>query len=184
MNTVNLLILSFCWFFDNGLEECRVLDKVSCLFCGDDSAMSVGFEVRLPPGDTWRRFGFTTKALAVVNDLIDVEYCGATSLLLHGFYVRKPRIKKFLDQLRWSVHEDPRYVFERARGIMCECFPVEPVYKYVKRFLLWMKRQHPELAGERLPSEQELLFLYTGLEASVGRKHGTDEKVFVLQGCQ
>ncbi len=166
MNTVNLIILWFAWAMDNGYTYNQTVEGFSALFCGDDSAIATNLSVA-DPAQTWTRFGLTVKELAVVQDVSEVEYCGATSVRLCGFLVRRPRVSKFLDQLAWTSDCSPAYVFERARAIYMELFPVREYAEYVRRFLVWMQENHPELRRRPIPSDAELIRLYTGLEGRV-----------------
>lgn len=140
--------------------------------CGDDSWLNISKWVYAKYSarhivECWRELCITVKEpLHESLDPAEIEYCGATSMLYEGIYIRKPRIAKFLDCLKFTVDNDPLYRLVRACSIANELWPFAE-RAIVVGYTDVLVSKYPYLAPIRskvLLSERTLRNLVTGLE--------------------
>lgn len=150
--------------------ESRVRGKL----CGDDSLLNTDHETHGKYNarhivECWRDLMITVKEpLHESEDVADIEYCGATSILYEGIYVRRPRVQKFLDCLKYTLDQDPQYRLIRAASLSNELWPL-PERRILLGYCDQLVKEHPYLAKARQQvclSDRALRCLHTGMESS------------------
>lgn len=173
LNTmVNYILLAFAWLKKYPTSEQGQFERlVVAWLCGDDSLLSIEQSVRFEytaawMSHCWKTFGMKVKESHQSEDLVNIEYCGAFSMQKFGTWCRKPRVKKFLDALKFVKNPAPDYVFRRAVSIYQELWPV-PEKSIVLGYLEWKVKEHPELAKLRnqlMLTDSKLKYLHLGFE--------------------
>jgi hypothetical protein len=141
---------------------------VRALLCGDDSLVRLSADCPITVEniiDSFEDFGVRVKSSPASRNLYELEFCGAHSVLVHGVYVRSPRVQKFLDSQCFMKTSYPKDWYERACSVRTELWPV-PEFEYLEKFCDHLEEAYPYLLAyrsQRLPI-YELRYLHTGLE--------------------
>jgi hypothetical protein len=169
LNTIFLYILiARAWIREFPRSTRRDFElHVEAALCGDDSLISHHIDELSSDAilNSFRDFGVVIKQAVSSDDLINMEFCGATSVIRDGIWCRVPRVQKFLDSLCYRKHSVLIHVFERACSIRIELWPVQQ-FEIADRYCRYLFENYKELRpySSLLLSESVLRRLHTGLE--------------------
>lgn len=163
LNTLSLFLLTVIWQLRNGKGVEQILTS-NFHFLGDDSVIDT--DIPVSPKNVWEEFGMVVKndSCFSLSQILDVEFAGATSVLIDDVYMRNPRCRKFFDSLMWLDSNNISNEYDRARGYLKELWPIPEYRVFVRAYANFIRDRYPAFKLPPVESDAVLRQLHAGFE--------------------